>query len=118
MKQSFPDYHQWQDRDQGDESFWPSFTDIMMVITMVFLLVSVMVITNNWKLVTDLKTSIQAQRLAAEQALDNKTKSNTLEGQLELTQQRLLASRKSKRWNNSNKRFCKLSRPCNSAIAK
>jgi len=66
MNNNFPDYHNFPDRDKGEESFWPSFTDIMMVITMVFLLVTVMAITNNWKLVTDLQKSIQAQRIAAD----------------------------------------------------
>ena len=94
MKGGFPDYHQFPDRDHGDESFWPSFTDIMMVITMVFLLVTVMVITNNWKLVTDLKTSIQAERLAAEQALDKEAQNNSLEDQMIMLQKRLVDASK------------------------
>ena len=94
MKGGFPDYHQFPDRDHGDESFWPSFTDIMMVITMVFLLVTVMAITNNWKLVTDLKTSIQAERLAAEQALDKEAQNNSLEDQMIMLQKRLVDASK------------------------
>lgn len=90
MKSGFPDYHQFPERDHGDESFWPSFTDIMMVITMVFLLVTVMAITNNWKLVTDLKASVQAERLAAEQALDKEAQNNSLEDQMVLLQKRLV----------------------------
>jgi len=94
MKSGFPDYHQFPERDHGDESFWPSFTDIMMVITMVFLLVTVMAITNNWKLVTDLKASIQAERLAAEQALDREAQKNSLEDQMVLLQKRLVDANK------------------------
>ena len=90
MKTGYPDYHQFPERDHGDESFWPSFTDIMMVITMVFLLVTVMAITNNWKLVTDLKTSIQAERLAAEKALDKEAQNDSLEDQMVLLQKRLV----------------------------
>jgi len=78
MNNNFPDYHSFPDRDKGEESFWPSFTDIMMVITMVFLLVTVMAITNNWKLVTDLQKSIEAQRVAAESALDSAAENSTL----------------------------------------
>jgi DNA repair exonuclease SbcCD ATPase subunit len=52
----------------GGESFWPSFTDIMMVIVMVFLLVSVAVILNNWQLMEDLKRSVSAEQQAAQQA--------------------------------------------------
>ncbi|MGB1310003.1 MAG: hypothetical protein ACPG47_02275 [Leucothrix sp.] len=94
MRNGFPDYHQFPERDHGDESFWPSFTDIMMVITMVFLLVTVMAITNNWKLVTDLKASVLAERLAAEQALDKEAKNNTLEDQMVLLQRRLVDANK------------------------
>ena len=93
MNGGFPDYHNFPDRDKGEESFWPSFTDIMMVITMVFLLVTVMVITNNWKLVTDLQESMQAQRLAAEQALDKEAKNHTLEDRMNLLESRLMSSR-------------------------
>ena len=92
MTGGFPDYHDFPDRDKGEESFWPSFTDIMMVITMVFLLVTVMVITNNWKLVTDLQESMQAQRLAAEQALDKDAKNHTLEDRMNLLENRLKSS--------------------------
>ena len=92
MSGGFPDYHDFPDRDKGEESFWPSFTDIMMVITMVFLLVTVMVITNNWKLVTDLQESMQAQRLAAEQALDKEAKNHTLEDRMNLLESRLKSS--------------------------
>jgi len=90
MSSNFPDYHNFPDRDKGEESFWPSFTDIMMVITMVFLLVTVMAITNNWKLVTDLQKSIQAQRLASEQALDTEAENSTLEDRMKLIEQRLV----------------------------
>ena len=61
---------------------------------MVFLLVTVMAITNNWKLVTDLKTSIQAERLAAEQALDKEAQNNSLEDQMIMLQKRLLDANK------------------------
>ena len=93
MSSHFPDYHSFPDRDTGDESFWPSFTDIMMVITMVFLLVTVMAITNNWKLVTDLQKSIEAQRLAAEHALDSDAENSTLEDRMKLIEQRLAGAK-------------------------
>ena len=93
MNSQFPDYHNFPDRDKGEESFWPSFTDIMMVITMVFLLVTVMAIMNNWKLVTDLQNSIEAQRLAAEHALDSDAENSTLEDRMKLIEQRLASAR-------------------------
>ncbi len=63
----------------SEESFWPSFTDIMMVIVMVFLLVTVAVILNNWSLIGDLKNSIQAQKIASNLA-ENRQQENTTLG--------------------------------------
>ncbi len=52
----------------GDESFWPAFTDVMMVILMTFLLITVAVILNNWELMNNLKASVVAERQAMAQA--------------------------------------------------
>lgn len=66
----------------SEESFWPSFTDIMMVIVMVFLLVTVAVILNNWTLISDLKNSIQAQKKASSLAANTKVENTSLEEKL------------------------------------
>jgi len=66
----------------SEESFWPSFTDIMMVIVMVFLLVTVAVILNNWTLISDLKNSIQAQEIASSLAENTQEQNHTLEEKL------------------------------------
>lgn len=83
----------------GEESFWPSFTDIMMVIVMTFLLITVAVILNNWELVNSLKASVAAEQQAAAQAqsalqvVETKSRENeTLEERL-LRIEQLLASR-------------------------
>ncbi len=86
----FPNMDLYSDHEQGgEESFWPSFTDIMMVIVMTFLLITVAVILNNWQLVDNLKTSIAAERQAmakaqsALQVVQAKAKENeTLEERL------------------------------------
>lgn len=65
----FPNADMYESQEaSGGESFWPSFTDIMMVIVMAFLLVTVTVVLNNWQLVKNLKASIEAERLAATEA--------------------------------------------------
>lgn len=51
-----------------DESFWPSFTDIMMVIVMIFIIASVVLIVRNWELVAELQATIEAERAARGQA--------------------------------------------------
>ncbi|TLS73508.1 hypothetical protein FE236_13185 [Mariprofundus erugo] len=53
---------------QDDESFWPSFTDIMMVIVLIFLLAMLTLLLKNMDLVTQLRSSLEAERTATMQA--------------------------------------------------
>ncbi len=65
----FPNLDLYSEHESGGgESFWPSFTDIMMVIVMVFLLITVTVIMNNWQLMENLRLSVNAEKLASHQA--------------------------------------------------
>lgn len=73
-----------------EESFWPSFTDIMMVIVMVFLLVTVSVILNNYHLIENLKTSMQAQQMAKHQAEDAQIENSTLAQRLQRLKQTVM----------------------------
>ena len=50
----------------GENSFWPSFTDIMMVVTMIFLMATSLLVVRNWQLVAELQESIQAEQMAEE----------------------------------------------------
>jgi len=53
----------------GGESFWPSFTDIMMVVMMIFMIASTVLVMRNWELVAELRATMHAQEEArAEQA--------------------------------------------------
>lgn len=86
----FPNTDIYKEHEHGgEESFWPSFTDIMMVIVMTFLLIAVAVILNNWQLVNNLRVSMEAERQAsmevqsALQVLQSKKRENeTLEQRL------------------------------------
>lgn len=83
MSLGFPSANNgFEHNDFNEESFWPSFTDIMMVIVMVFLLVAVSVILNNYQLVENLKQSMQAQQLASSIAEDTQVENSTLEERL------------------------------------
>lgn len=53
---------------QVNESFWPSFTDIMTVVMMIFLIAMVVLLMRNMELVDELRSTMEAERLAAEQA--------------------------------------------------
>lgn len=66
----------------GNESFWPSFTDIMTVIVMIFLLASTILILRNWELVSELRATIVAERNAAAQVRSATEANITLEEQL------------------------------------
>lgn len=50
---------------QGEDSFWPSFTDIMTVIVMIFLLAMVTLLLKNMDLLQQLRSSLEAERSAA-----------------------------------------------------
>lgn len=82
---------QFENHNVSEESFWPSFTDIMMVIVMVFLMVTVAVILNNWTLIAKLTTSIEAQKAATSLADNRQEKNIGLENELSAMQQKLSA---------------------------
>ncbi len=54
--------------DQQFESFWPSFTDIMTVIVMIFMIAMVILLLRNIELVTKLRATMAAERSAIELA--------------------------------------------------
>lgn len=74
----------------SEESFWPSFTDIMMVIVMVFLLVTVAVILNNWSLIADLKNSIKAQQVASSLAENRQEQNDSLASKLSFLERQVV----------------------------
>ena len=51
MEQGFIDLRSSADIAGDNASFWPSFTDIMTVVVMIFMLASVVLIMRNWALV-------------------------------------------------------------------
>lgn len=75
------------DVENTEDSFWPSFTDIMMVIVMTFLLVTVAVVMSNTRLLDELKSSLVAEEQASQLAEFTLQENATLEEQLEYFQQ-------------------------------
>jgi len=65
-----------------DGSFWPSFTDIMMVVVMIFMIASTVLVMRNWDLVRELRATIAAEQQAEEKARSATETSATLEEQL------------------------------------
>jgi len=66
----------------NSESFWPSFTDIMMVIVMIFLMSSMILVVQNWKLVDQLRSSMTAEKNASRIINNTSRKNSSLEEQL------------------------------------
>ena len=66
----------------GENSFWPSFTDIMMVITMIFLMATSLLVVRNWQLVAELRESIAAERIASQLIESTSQENATLEERL------------------------------------
>ncbi|MFV9614721.1 MAG: hypothetical protein ACNYZG_02130 [Gammaproteobacteria bacterium] len=66
----------------SSESFWPSFTDIMMVVVMIFLLTSMILMVKNWELLDQLRNSMAAEEQAEKIIHDTSQENATLEEQL------------------------------------
>ncbi len=73
-------------KNLSSESFWPSFTDIMMVVVMIFLLTSTILMVRNWELLDQLRTSMAAEEQASKIIHDTSEENATLEEQLSQAQ--------------------------------
>lgn len=94
MQDGFVDLRTGHHSDVVHDSFWPSFTDVMMVVVMIFIMVSLVLVVKNWDLVAELRATIQAEREAQEfvhtTAESNKTLSEQLaDTQFQLSQLRM-----------------------------
>jgi len=82
MHASFAPIGQTQASHSGDNSFWPSFTDIMMVITMIFLMATSLLVVRNWQLVAELRESLAAEQIAAQLIESTSQENATLDERL------------------------------------
>ena len=82
MQEGFIDLRRNTSSEVGADSFWPSFTDIMMVVVMIFMIASVVLMLRNWDLVQTLRDTIESEREAEALALSMTETSATLEEQL------------------------------------
>ena len=68
MDDAFIDLRRNAGMETGGDTFWPSFTDIMMVIVMIFMIASTVLVLRNWDLVQELRATIAAEHQAEELA--------------------------------------------------
>lgn len=64
IDQGFIDLRVRRQEGQVSESFWPSFTDIMTVILMIFLIAMVVLLLRNMELLNQLRATMEAERQA------------------------------------------------------
>ncbi|WP_456405012.1 hypothetical protein [Thiolapillus sp.] len=77
---------------QGNESFWPSFTDVMTVIMMIFLISMVVVLLRNMELVKEIRATMEAERQAVELARSTGAEKENLASQLDTALEQLQAA--------------------------
>jgi chromosome segregation ATPase len=82
MDEGFIDLRHSGDYSSGSDSFWPSFTDIMMVVVMIFMITSTILMLRNWELVRELRATIAAELEAEALARSATETSETLEERL------------------------------------
>ena len=78
----YDDFVDLRGNDLSSDSFWPSFTDIMMVVVMIFLLTSTILMVRNWELIDQLRSSLLAEQQASEIIKSTSEENATLEEQL------------------------------------
>jgi DNA repair exonuclease SbcCD ATPase subunit len=88
----FVDLRLNRDENRGNESFWPSFTDIMTVVVMIFLISMVVVLLRNMELVKELRHTLQAEREAMALARAAGQEKQNISAQLEAALEQLGAA--------------------------
>lgn len=71
------------------EGFWPSFTDIMTVVVMIFVIAMVVLLVRNMELVSQLRATMEAERIAAELARSTGAEKDSLSSQLHSAEERV-----------------------------
>jgi chromosome segregation ATPase len=82
MDDSFIDLRLNNQSAQGEDSFWPSFTDIMTVIVMIFMLAMVILLLRNMELLSQLRATMEAEQQAMELVRSTGEENETLEERL------------------------------------
>jgi len=75
--------------NEVQEGFWPSFTDIMTVVVMIFLISMVVLLVRNMELVNQLRSTMEAERIAAELARATGEEKDSLSSALHRAEERV-----------------------------
>ncbi len=91
--EGFTDLRLNRQEGQVNESFWPSFTDIMTTVVMIFLIALVVLLVRNMDLVNQLRSTMEAERIAAELARATGEEKDSLSMALHRAQEELQQAR-------------------------
>ncbi len=89
MAGSFVDLRLNSRGGQSNEGFWPSFTDIMTVVVMIFMMAMLLLLLKNMNLVHRLQATLAAEHAASKQALKATSKNADLQQQLQRAEREL-----------------------------
>ncbi|MGB5252931.1 MAG: hypothetical protein WBN68_09420 [Sedimenticolaceae bacterium] len=88
-QEGFTDLRLNRGGNDANEGFWPSFTDIMTVVVMIFLIAMVVLLVRNMELVNQLRATMEAERIAAELARATGEEKDTLSSALHRAEERV-----------------------------
>jgi biopolymer transport protein ExbD len=91
--ESFPSLLGELDAGSNEESFWPSFTDIMMVVVMIFLISTTLLIVRNVELVRSLTETTAAEKEAQQASQATLAENLTLEERVAAMEELLSTAR-------------------------
>jgi len=89
MTGSFVDLRLNSRAHRTDDAFWPSFTDIMTVVVMIFMISMLVLLLKNMDLVHRLQATLAAEHAASKQALKATSKNADLQQQLQRAEREL-----------------------------
>lgn len=93
FNEGFVDLRMDAQHRQSDDTVWPSFTDIMTVVVMIFLFALIVILVRNVELVNQLRATMEAERAAAEVARTTEEQKASLSAQLVALEEKLSALR-------------------------
>jgi len=88
----FTDLRPDQSNQANEESFWPSFSDLMMVVLMIFLITTSALYMRNWQLVQEMSAMVEAERQARQTAEESVVDHAAKQQQLDDANAELLAA--------------------------
>ena len=89
MSGAFVDLRLNSHAGQSNEGFWPSFTDIMTVVVMIFMMAMLLLLLKNMHLVHQLQATLAAEHTASKQASNATSKNADLRSQLQRAERAL-----------------------------